>query len=386
MFGRAGCFGVLPVAFSLSLAACGGASAPGPQPASAGSGATSAATRQTSAALPADRQALVDAARKEGKLVLISSDETIGGPEAVNAFQAGFNQLYGLNTQIEYTPGPSMPEVTSKVIQEYKAGRPASTDLLINAEAHVASSIQAGAIIPVQWSAWAGNVKDERLLAPDGVAVEFSTAEPGITYNTKNLTGDLVPQTLQDLLRPQLKGRIASTPYAGIFADYASPEIWGEQKTLEYLKQFVPQVAGLLRAGEVTRLSSGEFDVLAVNTDSATPARMAAQGAPIVHVIPTDAATLQFRYASVPKNAAHPATAELFINYLLSRAGQDTLYRYTFSDHYLVPGSHAAAAIEKVEAAGVKLHPVDVQFLLRNDAAKLDAFNKQATEMFQRKS
>ncbi|HEX6512223.1 MAG TPA: ABC transporter substrate-binding protein [Chloroflexota bacterium] len=331
-------------------------------------------------------QALIDGARKEGTLVVISSDETIGGPEAIRQFQAGFNKLYGLNVQIQYTPGPSMPEVTSKVVQEYKAQRPASTDVLIGAEAHVLTGMQAGALVAVDWASWAANIQDPRLLAPDGVAVEFSTATPGITYNTGKISETAAPRSLQDVLKPELKGRIASTPYGGIFADYATPEIWGEQRTLDFLRSFAPQVSGLIRAGETQRIASGEFDALAVNVDSAGATKLQLSGAPIKHVIPADAATLQFRYISVPKNAAHPNAAQLFINYLLGRDGQDVLFEHTASDQYIVPGSKVAPALRQVESAGVTLHPVDVQFLLRNDAAKLDAFNKQAVEILQKKS
>ncbi|HLY65867.1 MAG TPA: hypothetical protein VKU60_10065, partial [Chloroflexota bacterium] len=87
-----------------------------------------------------------------------------------------------------------------------------------------------------------------------------------------------------------------------------------------------------------------------------------------------------------PKNAAHPNAAQLFINYLLGRDGQDELYKGTFGDHYLVPGSHSAAALQQAQNNGVTLHPVDVQFLLRNDAARLDAFNKQAVDILQKKA
>ncbi|HLY67041.1 MAG TPA: hypothetical protein VKU60_16015, partial [Chloroflexota bacterium] len=66
-----------------ALAACGGAQPPqsSSQPA-AGAFAPSG----SAAAVGTTLQAMIDGARKEGKRVLISSDETIGGNETIQQF------------------------------------------------------------------------------------------------------------------------------------------------------------------------------------------------------------------------------------------------------------------------------------------------------------
>ena len=75
--------------------------------------------------------------------------------------------------------------------------------------------------------------------------MKLTVRTPGITYNTQRVSGAAVPRTLQDLLKPEFKGRIASTPYAAGFNRLASPEVWGEQRTLEYARALTEQVAGL---------------------------------------------------------------------------------------------------------------------------------------------
>ncbi len=110
-----------------------------------------------------------------------------------------------------------------------------------------------------------------------------------------------------------------------------------------------------------------------------------AQGAPLANVVPSDAAFIQFRYMAVPKTAAHPSAAQLFVNYVLSREAQDILYQRAFTDHYLLPGSKSAPAIQKLQASGVTFHDLDVQFIQRNDPQKLDAFLKQAVDILQKK-
>src|SRR3712207_9168827 len=66
-------------------------------------------------------------------------------------------------------------------------------------------------------------------------------------------------RSMADLLKPQYKGRIASTPYAAGFDWLAAPEAWGEQRVLDYLAQFKEQVAGLIRCNEMERIANGEF-------------------------------------------------------------------------------------------------------------------------------
>ena len=106
--------------------------------------------------------------------------------------------------------------------------------------------------------------------------------------------------------------------------------------------------------GETNRILSGEFDMLVTDCGSYDAHRMQAQGAPIGHVIPADAAEITYWYLGVPKNARHPNAAKLWINYMLGREGQDVLYESDYTDHYLVPGSKAAAEVQG--AAGPRLH------------------------------
>src|SRR5207245_5168508 len=115
------------------------------------------------------------------------------------------------------------------------------------------------------------------------------------------------------------------------------------------------QGRGLIRSGEGERIGNGELDVMAINTDGSSALKWQAKGALLSHVIPSDAAFVQYRYMGVPKNAAHPNTAQLFINYVASREAQDILYKYAFTDQYQLPGSKSAAAIEKAKASGAML-------------------------------
>jgi iron(III) transport system substrate-binding protein len=245
--------------------------------------------------------------------------------------------------------------------------------------------MQVGALEPGDWTAWAANVRNPSLVAPGGMAVEVAWLQPGITYNTSKLTGDAVPTSLEDLLKPQFKGRIASTPYAAFFDSLASPEIWGERRTLDYVTQLTGQLAGLMGCGDSTRIVSGEFDLLALDCGSFDARLAQAKGAPVAQAIPSDAALIFPWYLTVLRNAAHPAAAKLFVNYLLGREGQDILYETHFADHPLVAGSKVAAEIERLRGSGAPLYNLDVAFRQRNDEKELDRINAEIIRTIQRR-
>jgi iron(III) transport system substrate-binding protein len=369
------------------LTACGSPTGGAGAPAASGGSAPRAAAPAAEPAAPTSPalQELIDGARREGQLTLIWGENTAGGEAGARRWAEGFNRVYGLNVDVRFTPGPSMPEVAAKVAQENAAGRPASTDVLIGSETHVLMTMQADAVVPVDWASWAPNIQDPRIIAPGGAAVQFASRVIGITYNSDRLRGDAVPTSLQDVLKPQYKDRIASTPYAANFDRLASPELWGEPRTVEYVTKLSEQTAGLMRCGEVNRILSGEFDMLVTDCGSYDALKYQAQGAPLAHVIPSDAATLTYWYLSVPKNAPHPNAAKLWINYVMGREGQDILHELDFADHHALPGSKSAAQVQAQEAKGVKFAEINVQFVQRNDEKELTRIRDQLQAILQRK-
>ncbi len=220
-----------------------GSSAP---PAAASAPTAAPAATQFSPAL----QAIVDGARQEGQLTLIWGEGTMGGTEGARRIAEGLNRTYGLNLNVQFTPGPSMANMMTKLTEETQAGRRASTDVMVGYGVHMAALVQAQGLLPVDWQSWAVNIRNPELIAANGAAVTFQTSYSGITYNTQRLTGDNVPRSMQDLLKPQYKGRLASTPYGATFDYLATDEVWGEQRTDDYLRRLSDQLAGLIRCNE----------------------------------------------------------------------------------------------------------------------------------------
>jgi iron(III) transport system substrate-binding protein len=333
----------------------------------------------------AERQALIDSARREGQLVFVWGASTMGGREALARLAEGFNRRYGLQLDVQFTPGPSMPEMAQRVAQETAAGRPASTDLLPGYAVHMALAAAANALEPVHWARWAEHVRRPEQVTAGGAAVTFETSTPGITYNTNKVRGGEVPTSLQTLLDPHYKGRIASTPFAANFDYLATDDLWGEQRTMDFLARFAEQVAGLIRCTEHERLVTGEFDLLALDCSQGNALTLQRRGAPIGFTLATDAPLLIPLYVGVPRNARHPNAARLWVDYLLSREAQDILYEENASDSHLVPGSRSIERIAALQQAGVQFTIIDVDFVQRQGEAEFNRRRARAQEILQKR-
>ena len=334
----------------LVAAACGGAN----------TGAPTAPTPKLNDAT----SALVAAARGELELALSWAPGFFDYDKEMRRQIDGFNKLYGLNLKVSFKPGASLPESSARTIRDYQQGGKASTDVVLGTETEISDMQKAGALITEPWVTWASNITNPRYVAAGGVAVRVQTRIPGITYNSDRLQGNDIPRTLSDLLKPQYKGRVATTPEPGMFERLGGSEVWGPEKMLIYARKLGPQISGLINCGDEDRVASGEFDVFVYDCGSARVAQMKAKGTLIGWTVPTDAALLGYLYMGVPKNAAHPNAAKLWINYMLSRDAQDAMYDSEYSDYHLLPGSHSFAEVDKATKAGVKFYELTVEAVL----------------------
>jgi iron(III) transport system substrate-binding protein len=332
-----------------------------------------------------EQQALVDAARREGQLTFVWGASTMGGREGLRRLAEGFNRHYGLNLDVQFTPGPSMPEMAQRIAQEVAAGRPASSDVQPGYAVHMAVAIAANALEPVDWLTWAANVRRPDQVVAGGAAVAFETSTPGITYNTQRVRPDEVPSSLQDLLNPRYKGRVASTPFAANFDYLATDDLWGEARTMDYLTKLAEQVTGLMRCTEHERLVTGEFDVLALDCSQNNAMALQAKGAPIGFTLAADAPLLLPLYVGVPRNARHPNAARLWVDYLLSREAQGILYEENSSDSHLVAGSKSAERVEALQRAGIRFAVADVEFVQRQDEGEFSRRRARAQEILQKR-
>ena len=337
-------------ALAIFVAACGGAAAAPPQ--------------STAPKFSDQLNSIVTLARGELELTMAWAPGYLDGPNETKRLTDGFNKAYGFKIGVSArTTGASMTENSARVIDEYKRGVKATSDIVLGTESEIIEMSKAGALISEPWQSWMSGLANLRMVAAGGVAVQVQTRTPGITYNSTKLTGANVPKSLADLLKPQYKGRIATTPSTALFERLALDELWGPDRALSYARALAPQVGGTINCGDEDRINKGDFDVLVFDCGSARASQLKAKGQLIGWTEPTDGALLGYVYMGIPKNAVHPNAARLFINYLLSREAQDIMYETEFADLHVLPGSKTFSEVDRATKAGVKFYELTTETL-----------------------
>jgi iron(III) transport system substrate-binding protein len=303
---------------------------------------------------------IIEAAKKEPKLNLEWGGGILGGTEALKDIAAKLNATYGTNITIRFTPGASLPEIVNQVVLSNASGSPSPTDAVIGSDQHAADLAAKNASMPVDWVSLLPGRIDPSSVDAEGRAIRIYTTMPGgIVYNTQ--LAPEKPTKLTDLLKPEWKGKIASTPYAGSWELLSGSDVWGE-KAVQFARDLSPQLAGLIRCSDLERVASGEFIGFAMDCTGREYVEFARKGAPITHVIPEDFAALRFYYFSIPKNAAAPNAAILFVTFLETVEGQKLVYKYANTDLYTYPESQIAPEIAAAKARGIQFHNFTIQW------------------------
>ena len=160
---------------------------------------------------------------------------------------------------------------------------------------------------------------------PDGYGTAVYLNTKVIGYNTKLVAPKDVPGSFQDLLDPKWKGGKISVDTDNYEWFGNMLNILGRAKGLELMKRISLQQPQI-RTGQTLRttlLAAGEFSLAApVNADGVE--RFKSQAAPIEWVAVEPVITLK-HMASVSAHAPHPNASKLFIDFMLSKEGQDII-------------------------------------------------------------
>ena len=299
---------------------------------------------------PANLAALVAAAAKEGTLTLSASD-TFGGPKGAQLLQQHIEQKYHITFEIHYSPVGSGGAFLRQLAQEVRAGQTASSDVLFTANDRSLPPV----LQRVDWHKYVSDLPDAAVVY-DRRAVKLMTEVVGFSYNTKLIAPNDVPHTYADLLKPQWKGKIATSPYQGTFmAVLGLPNAFGPQRMLDFVKRFNKQVDGIMTCGDIDRVVAGEFLIFGLDCGDHEVRLRQRKGEAIASIYPREATEVNYISPGIPLTAAHPAAARLFISYLLTREGQNDLWELTGQDSDLMRGSHMAKVVADLRQAHVNV-------------------------------
>ena len=155
-------------------------------------------------------------------------------------------------------------------------------------------------------------------------------------YNTQLVPKEHAPHSYQDLLDPRWKGKIVWNPVSmtGGWA-FISTVIkgMGDEAGMAYLRKLAKQeivpLPIAIRA-VLDRVIAGEY-AIGLEMNNTHAAISAAQGAPVAWV-PLNPVSETVQVAGIAKGAPHPNAGKLFIDFMVSKAGQNV-----FREHDYLP-------------------------------------------------
>jgi len=316
------------------------------------------ATRVASAAPPADpvTPALIEAAKKEGKLAFYTAMDLPVAEKFAKAFEA----LYpGIAVRVERS---GAERVFQRIGQEMGSNIHAVDVVNTSDGAHVIVWKRNGWLAPYVPEDVARHFPPEYHDA-DGMAALTRAWLSSLGYNTNLVKPEDAPKSLADLLDPKWFGKMvkAHPAYSGAIMtatfQIARELGWGYFEKLA--RQKIMQVQSATDPPK--KLALGERAVMADGNDY-NLIQLKERGQPVEVVYPAEGTPFITGPTAIFKSAPNPNAARLFQSYLHSRAGQQLLVDFA-RQHSL----HA----QVIEKPGVrKLSDIK---LMKDDPAGVEA-------------
>jgi ABC-type Fe3+ transport system substrate-binding protein len=317
---------------------------------------------------------IIDGARKEGKLLLRSTTSVNGASDGAKVAQEGIKKMFGVDLDVQWVPGPAFAPLAAALYQEKQAGQPSSGDVYVGTPVQITPYLDRGLFEKVDWVKLMPSRIRSELVEGDGRALRFMTFLPGINYNVKVATW--VPQIskLEDVLKPEYKGKFVTTPFLAGFDVLLADPNWGVTKTDDFIRKMSGQIAGVIGCEAEDRIASGETPALVLDCSGGSQNRHRYRGKGILdtHIV-SDAAQRRYAYMTIPAHTTHPNAAILYTLYISSAEGQENvvwdLYGQDLDDY---ANSHAGAKVKELQAKGVKFTDVTIDWWKTNQGIEKD--------------
>jgi len=263
-----------------------------------------------------DRERLLEGAKKEGRLVLYTGMDT----DEANLYTKEFAKQYPfIKTEIFRSSGE---KVQTRFLVEHRANVH-NADIFQTSIVQVYQLKNAGLLskyVSEESRTYAEGFKDSQ-----GYWTAFYLIPYVIGYNSRLVTPKDVPTSYEDLLHPKWRGEVGlETEEYQWF--YHLLQIMGKERGSEYMRKLAAQnlqmrkghtlLADLVAAGEMK---------LAVVVYANRVERMKNSGAPVDWVRFRGPTITVINAVSIPEKAPHPNAGRLFVDFVLSKDGQNLL-------------------------------------------------------------
>ncbi|SDM70835.1 ABC transporter substrate-binding protein [Actinacidiphila guanduensis] len=268
-------------------------------------------------------QELLPQARQEGKVVWYTTFADSDVDDMISAF----NKAYpGIKVEALRLSADKLP---SRLVTEQR-GRKFNADVISADSEPVYQLIKVNTLVPYQVpQAPPLPAQLRNLPAGYGNAVYILTS--AIAYNPSGVKAQHLqpPTSIQDLTEPQWKGRFSIDPSAVNWYESLISSM-GHDKALQLVKELGDNSPRLVESHtqSLTEVQSGEplasvnaYAYKAASLAKKTPTRMAFTN--------TDPQPAAAALAEIARNAPHPAAAKLFMDWIMSAQGQDSVVKIT---------------------------------------------------------
>ncbi|MDS9470048.1 ABC transporter substrate-binding protein [Paracoccus sp. MBLB3053] len=300
-----------------------------------------------------------------GTLKLYTSQPNADAQKTVDAFQAA-----NPDVTVDWVRDGTT-QLMARLAAEMEAGAPAPDVLLIADTVTLEGLAQEGKL--AAYSSPEAQAYDPALYSKDGHYYSTKLITTGIVYNT---AADDIPTSWADLAKPEYKGLVAmpSPLYSGAALIHLAALTDDAELGWAYYEGLAANEARADggNGGVFNAVAAGEkpygvlVDYMAL--------RAKAEGSPVDFVFPEEGVTWVTEPVAIMKDAANPADAQKFVDFVLSEDGQNLV-----SEMGYIPARTGVASPEGFPAR-------DELKLIRFDAAKAladtDANKSKFAEVF----
>ena len=283
-------------------------------------------------------QKLIEGAKKEAKLKigLTMRWQEAGKPSGqkiVETFQARYPFV-----KIDYERVGGSRE-RERVLTELAAGKvPYDVTVLSGTQLDIVN--KANLAEPVDWRAIGVH---PRHVHPDRFGVYYRSQLVGILYNRK-LIPDAVGSKLtwEDCANPKWKKKVAMDNRPRYLEIFYQPHVWGKEKTLAHARQLGANqtIFERSRSAAVTKLTLGEYPIICGANYSHYREQIVYRG--VTHIGFTLAEPVPVPHGDIvfiPRGAASPESAKLWVVWSLSEEGQRVLDSVEFDGSPFIAGT-----------------------------------------------
>jgi iron(III) transport system substrate-binding protein len=288
---------------------------------------------------------VIEGAKKEGQLVFYSG---IPIPDAQAILSALERKYPFIKTTFYRSTGPAL---VSRIQTEQRAG------------SHIWDVMNSTGFEPyvlLEQGYFAKYDSPERRVFPEGHKdnegywATMYTSPMIVSYNTRLVSSADLPRDYVDLLQPKWKGRLGLD--SSDFEWYANlRKIWGAEKAQKFLEGLKRQEVRLVqgRALLTELLTGGEIAIL-VNNFLQNAIEAKRKGSP-VEMLALDPVVSAAGLVGINKLAPHANAAKLFVDFVLSKEGQELIVK---TDRSSVRKDVAGNPIEVIK--NVRIIPSDL--------------------------